>query len=186
MTDIASEFRYRQLLMTKGGLSIFVSQSGETMDTLSLRYAAAHYQRIVSVVNSPESSIARGNTRCSKHWRDRKLASRRRKPSTGCCSLALPLRSPRRGCHRSERRQLTVALAEVPGRAWNLASQRSHRRNRPRRVGGPWCALSWARDSYPIALERARSSNFLIHAEAMRPAKNMAPSRSLTRMCLSS
>ena len=46
--------------MTKGGLSIFVSQSGETMDTLeALRYAAAQQQRIVSVVNSPESSIAR-------------------------------------------------------------------------------------------------------------------------------
>ena len=60
MTDIASEFRYRNPPLAKGGLSIFVSQSGETMDTLAaLRYAAEENQQIISVVNSPESSIAR-------------------------------------------------------------------------------------------------------------------------------
>ncbi|MDH3703636.1 MAG: glutamine--fructose-6-phosphate transaminase (isomerizing), partial [Alphaproteobacteria bacterium] len=58
--DVASEFRYRNLPMTPNGLSIFISQSGETMDTLSaLRYAASQDQHIVSVVNVPESTIAR-------------------------------------------------------------------------------------------------------------------------------
>ena len=58
--DIASEFRYREPPLPKDGLAIFVSQSGETADTLAaLRYAAAQGVQIASVVNVPESSIAR-------------------------------------------------------------------------------------------------------------------------------
>ncbi len=58
--DIASEFRYREAPLREGDLSIFVSQSGETADTLaSLRYAHEHGQHVLSVVNVPSSSIAR-------------------------------------------------------------------------------------------------------------------------------
>jgi glucosamine--fructose-6-phosphate aminotransferase (isomerizing) len=58
--DIASEFRYRTPAMPAGGVAIFVSQSGETADTLAaLRYAKKERQRILAVVNQPESSIAR-------------------------------------------------------------------------------------------------------------------------------
>jgi glucosamine--fructose-6-phosphate aminotransferase (isomerizing) len=58
--DIASEFRYREVPLAPGNLAIFVSQSGETADTLaSLRYAREHRQHVLSVVNVPTSSIAR-------------------------------------------------------------------------------------------------------------------------------
>ncbi|HEY6705079.1 MAG TPA: glutamine--fructose-6-phosphate transaminase (isomerizing) [Xanthobacteraceae bacterium] len=58
--DVASEFRYREVPMTAGGLAIFVSQSGETADTLAtLRYAKEHKQHTLSVVNVPSSTIAR-------------------------------------------------------------------------------------------------------------------------------
>jgi len=58
--DIASEFRYRDVPLKPGNLAICVSQSGETADTLaSLRYARAHKQHVLSVVNVPTSSIAR-------------------------------------------------------------------------------------------------------------------------------
>jgi glutamine---fructose-6-phosphate transaminase (isomerizing) len=58
--DIASEFRYRDVPLGPGNLAIFVSQSGETADTLaSLRYAHAHQQHVLSIVNVPSSSIAR-------------------------------------------------------------------------------------------------------------------------------
>src|SRR6202790_3671615 len=58
--DIASEFRYRAPAMPSGGAAIFVSQSGETADTLAaLRYAKAQGQKIIAVVNQPESSVAR-------------------------------------------------------------------------------------------------------------------------------
>ncbi len=58
--DVASEFRYREAPLRKGDLAIFVSQSGETADTLAaLRYAKAQGVHTVSVVNVPSSTIAR-------------------------------------------------------------------------------------------------------------------------------
>jgi len=58
--DVASEFRYRQPVLEPGGLALFISQSGETADTLAaLRHARAEKQRIAVVVNVPTSSMAR-------------------------------------------------------------------------------------------------------------------------------
>ena len=58
--DVASEFRYREPPLEKGGLSLFISQSGETADTLAaLRYCGSQGQYIASLVNVPESTIAR-------------------------------------------------------------------------------------------------------------------------------
>jgi glucosamine--fructose-6-phosphate aminotransferase (isomerizing) len=58
--DIASEFRYREAPMPKGGVTLTISQSGETADTLAaLHYARSQGQKILSVVNVPSSSIAR-------------------------------------------------------------------------------------------------------------------------------
>ena len=58
--DIASEFRYREPVLEAGGLALFISQSGETADTLAaLRHARAEGQRIAVVVNVPTSSMAR-------------------------------------------------------------------------------------------------------------------------------
>ncbi|KPH79383.1 glutamine--fructose-6-phosphate transaminase (isomerizing) [Bosea vaviloviae] len=58
--DVASELRYREAPMPENGLALFVSQSGETADTLAcLRYAKQEKQTILSVVNVPTSTIAR-------------------------------------------------------------------------------------------------------------------------------
>lgn len=58
--DIASEFRYREAALPKGGLAIMISQSGETADTLAaLRYCKEQEQHVLSIVNVEESSIAR-------------------------------------------------------------------------------------------------------------------------------
>lgn len=58
--DVASEFRYRESAMGRGDLAIFVSQSGETADTLAaLRYAKAKGAHTLAVVNVPTSTIAR-------------------------------------------------------------------------------------------------------------------------------
>ena len=58
--DVASEFRYREPPMQAGGLALFISQSGETADTLAaLRYCLAERQHVASLVNVPESTIAR-------------------------------------------------------------------------------------------------------------------------------
>lgn len=58
--DVASEFRYRAPVMEEGGLALFISQSGETADTLAaLRHARAEGQKIAVVVNVPTSTMAR-------------------------------------------------------------------------------------------------------------------------------
>ena len=58
--EFASEFRYRQAVMQPGELALFISQSGETADTLAaLRYAKAQGQHCVSIVNVQESTMAR-------------------------------------------------------------------------------------------------------------------------------
>ena len=58
--DVASEFRYRAPVMDEGGLALFISQSGETADTLAaLRHARSEKQTIAVVVNVPTSTMAR-------------------------------------------------------------------------------------------------------------------------------
>jgi glucosamine--fructose-6-phosphate aminotransferase (isomerizing) len=58
--DVASEFRYRCPPLPQGGIALFISQSGETLDTLAaLRYAKSKGQKILSIVNVAESTIAR-------------------------------------------------------------------------------------------------------------------------------
>lgn len=58
--DIASEFRYRDPVLSPASMAVFVSQSGETADTLAgLRYVKGKVARVISVVNVPTSSIAR-------------------------------------------------------------------------------------------------------------------------------
>ena len=58
--DIASEFRYRDPVLSPASMAVFVSQSGETADTLAaLRHVQGKVAQVVSVVNVPTSSIAR-------------------------------------------------------------------------------------------------------------------------------
>jgi glucosamine--fructose-6-phosphate aminotransferase (isomerizing) len=60
--DVASEFRYRAPPMSRGGLGLLVSQSGETADTIAaLKYIRERGQHILSIVNVPESSMARAS-----------------------------------------------------------------------------------------------------------------------------
>ena len=58
--DVASEFRYREPPMSGREGAIFISQSGETADTLAaLRYVRGKAAHVLAVVNVPESSISR-------------------------------------------------------------------------------------------------------------------------------
>ena len=174
MTDIASEFRYRQPPMTKGGLSIFVSQSGETMDTLeALRYAAAQHQRIVSVVNSPESSIARESEAVLKTLAGPEIGVASTKAFTTQLTVlacfAIALAKARGAIDREREAQLTVALAEVPGRASEILHHNDRIAEIARDVSEARDVLYLGRGtSYPIALEGALKLKEIsyIHAEA--------------------
>ncbi|MBF0625771.1 MAG: glutamine--fructose-6-phosphate transaminase (isomerizing) [Magnetococcales bacterium] len=60
MVDVASEFRYRNSPLVPNGLTLVISQSGETADTLAaLRHVKAGGQRVIAIVNVPESTMAR-------------------------------------------------------------------------------------------------------------------------------
>ncbi len=94
--DVASEFRYRNPPLQTDGLSIFISQSGETADTLaSLRYCRENGQHVLSVVNVPEFDDRAGSRKpCSPRSPVRRSASRRprRSPASSLPWLAWPSR----------------------------------------------------------------------------------------------
>ena len=104
--DVASEFCYREASLKQGGLALFVSQSGETADTLATqRYAKEHKQHTVAVVmSSPRRSPARARRSCPRSRpRDRRrvdqglhLSARRARPAAhaACC----PRRTRGRSC----------------------------------------------------------------------------------------
>jgi len=120
--DIASEFRYREAQMPPGGLALFISQSGETADTLAaLRYARDCGQHIGVVVNVPQSSMAREADVILPTHAGPEIGVASTKAFTcqltvlACLTIAL---ARARGAIDHEREaQLVEALVEVPARA---------------------------------------------------------------------
>ncbi|MBI1386312.1 MAG: glutamine--fructose-6-phosphate transaminase (isomerizing) [Rhizobiales bacterium] len=117
--DVASEFRYREAPLVEGGLALFISQSGETADTLAtLRYCKAGGQRIASVVNVRESTIARESHVILPTLAGPEIGVASTKAFT-CqlsvlASFALGLARARGTLSREHERELIDALAGVP------------------------------------------------------------------------
>ena len=171
--DVASEFRYREAPMPEGGVAIFVSQSGETMDTLSaLRYAKSQGQYIISVVNVPESSIARESDTVLQTHAGPEIGVASTKAFTTqmtmLACLAIEVARVRGGISAAKEAKLSNALAEVPGRASEVLQNR-------KRIADLAPLISDARDvlylgrglSFPIAMEGALKLKEIsyIHAE---------------------
>ncbi|TCS61606.1 glutamine--fructose-6-phosphate transaminase (isomerizing) [Varunaivibrio sulfuroxidans] len=171
--DVASEFRYRGALMPEGGAAIFISQSGETADTLAaLRYARAQGQHILSVVNVPESTIARES--------DATLLTRAG-PEVGVAStkafttqlvvlacLAIVTAKARGAIDHDDEARLMNALVEVPARAAEVLNHDERLRALAESVSEARDVLYLGRgSSYPIALEGALKLKEIsyIHAE---------------------
>ena len=171
--DIASEFRYRAADMPAGGLALFISQSGETADTLAaLRYARAQGQHIAAVVNQQESSMAREADAVLATHAGPEIGVASTKAFTTqlvvLACLAVALGRARGKMDADAEAALTKALAEVPSRASDVL-------NHDGRIAAmaPW--LGQARDvlylgrgtSYPMALEGALKLKEIsyIHAE---------------------
>jgi glucosamine--fructose-6-phosphate aminotransferase (isomerizing) len=117
--DIASEFRYRDAPLAKNGLAIFVSQSGETADTLaSLRYAKEHGQHTLSVVNVPTSTIARESGAIMPTLAGPEIGVASTKAFTcqlaALAVLAIGAGKQRGHLSRDDERKLVHALIEVP------------------------------------------------------------------------
>jgi glucosamine--fructose-6-phosphate aminotransferase (isomerizing) len=117
--DIASEFRYRGAPLGPGGLSICVSQSGETADTLaSLRYAREHRQHVLSIVNVPTSTIARESDVVMPTLAGPEIGVASTKAFTcqlaALAVLALAAGRARGVLSRDDEKKLVHALIEVP------------------------------------------------------------------------
>ncbi|MCM2563849.1 glutamine--fructose-6-phosphate transaminase (isomerizing) [Lutimaribacter sp. EGI FJ00015] len=118
--DIASEFRYREAPLDARTLAVFVSQSGETADTLAaLRYATGKAGKVVSVVNALESSIARESDLALPILAGPEIGVASTKAFT-CqlavlASLALQAGRQRGTIDPAQQRLLTDQLRQVPG-----------------------------------------------------------------------
>jgi glucosamine--fructose-6-phosphate aminotransferase (isomerizing) len=117
--DIASEYRYRDVPLEAGNLAIFVSQSGETADTLaSLRYARAHKQHVLSIVNVPTSSIARESDTVMPTLAGPEIGVASTKAFTcqlaALAALALAAGRARGVLSEADEKALVHALIEVP------------------------------------------------------------------------
>jgi len=117
--DIASEFRYREAPLTPGDLAIFVSQSGETADTLaSLRYAREARQHVLSVVNAQGSTIARESEVVMPTLAGPEIGVASTKAFTcqlaTLACLAIAAGVARGTLAREDERKLVRALIEVP------------------------------------------------------------------------
>jgi glucosamine--fructose-6-phosphate aminotransferase (isomerizing) len=171
--DVASEFRYREAPFSPGGLAVFVSQSGETADTLAtLRYAKEQKQHILSVVNVPSSTIARESDAVLPTLAGPEIGVASTKAFTcqlaALCCLAIHAGRARGILSADDERRLVRALIEVP-RHMNEALRLEPRIEQLAHT------LAHSRDvlylgrgtSYPIALEGALKLKEIsyIHAE---------------------
>ena len=171
--DIASEFRYRAAPLPENGAALFVSQSGETADTLAaLRFAKDAGQHVVSVVNVPDSTIARESHLVLQTHAGPEIGVASTKAFTcqlvTLASLAIAFASARGAITEAQEAQLSNAITEVPSRAAEVLNHDESLRDI-----SAW--LAEARDvlfvgrgtSYAIAMEGALKLKEIsyIHAE---------------------
>jgi glucosamine--fructose-6-phosphate aminotransferase (isomerizing) len=171
--DVASEFRYREGPMPVGGIALFVSQSGETADTLAaLRYAKAQGQKIVSVVNVPESTIARESDIVLPTLAGPEIGVASTKAFTTqlivLAAFAIHMAARRGTIDRAREAALCQALSEVPERANEVLNHDDALRDLAAEVAEARDVLYLGRGTgFPIALEGALKLKEIsyIHAE---------------------
>ena len=171
--DVASEFRYREAPMAKGGLAIFISQSGETADTIAaMRYARAQGSHIAAVVNVPESTIAREADVVLQTSAGPEIGVASTKAFTTqlvvLACLAIAMGRARGTLKPAAEAALSAALAEVPARAAEVLHHDERLRQLADDIKDATDVLYLGRGvGYPIALEGALKLKEIsyIHAE---------------------
>jgi glucosamine--fructose-6-phosphate aminotransferase (isomerizing) len=171
--DVASEFRYREAPLREGDLAIFVSQSGETADTLAtLRYAKEHQQHVLSVVNVATSTIARESDVVMPTLAGPEIGVASTKAFT-CqlavlACLAVAAGRARNVLSEADERKLVRALIEVPRHMAEALALEPQIEQMARELAKAKDVLYLGRGtSYPIALEGALKLKEIsyIHAE---------------------
>lgn len=172
--DVASEFRYRNPVLEKGGVSLFISQSGETADTLAaLRLCKKEGQKIISIVNVESSTMARESDCVLRTLAGPEIGVASTKAFTTQLTLlacfAIALGRAKGSLNAQEEAKLSRALVEVPSRVSDVLNNDKKIEKIAQDLMVP------ARDvlylgrssSYPIALEGALKLKEIsyIHAE---------------------
>ncbi len=171
--DIASEFRYRTPPLEKGGLGLLVSQSGETADTIAaLRYMRSEGQHVLSIVNVPESSMARESDAVLETVAGPEICVASSKAFTSqlvvLACLALAAGRARGAISAAEEAAITDALLAVPGCAAEVLENDAAIQALAVRVAKARDVLYLGRGNcFPVALEGALKLKEIsyIHAE---------------------
>ena len=171
--DIASEFRYREPVLDGTGWAVFVSQSGETADTLAaLRHARGKVGQTVAVINVPTSSIAREADLVMPIGAGPEIGVASTKAFT-CQLLALALLALKAGADRGRIDAATLArhladLATLPGLAHQVLARDGSIARLAAEIAAARDVLFMGRGAlFPIALEGALKLKEIsyIHAE---------------------
>ena len=171
--DVASEFRYRTPPLPRGGLGLLVSQSGETADTMAaLRYMREQGQHILSIVNVPESSMARESDAVLETVAGPEVGVASTKALTAQIAVlacfAIAMGRARGTISAEQEARLTAALLEVPARAAEVLENDEAIRELAVRIAQARDVLYLGRGPcFPIALEGALKLKEIsyIHAE---------------------
>jgi glutamine---fructose-6-phosphate transaminase (isomerizing) len=171
--DVASELRYREAPLPEGGLAVFVSQSGETADTLAtLRYCKGAGQTIASVVNVRTSTIARESHAVLPTLAGPEIGVASTKAFTCQLSvlacLAIAIGKARGTVSDAQELELVNALTEVPRHITTVLRQEAVFEQLAHYLGKARDVLYLGRgSSFPLALEGALKLKEIsyIHAE---------------------
>jgi glutamine---fructose-6-phosphate transaminase (isomerizing) len=172
-SDVASELRYRDPVYPKDGAALFVSQSGETADTLAaLRDAKAKGQTTIAVVNVAESSIAREADIVLPTYAGPEIGVASTKAFTcqlaALAAFAIAAGEARSRLSESEERKLCTALLEAPRHVAEFLKQEDKVKALGEEIAKATDVLYMGRgQSFPLALEGALKLKEIsyIHAE---------------------
>jgi glucosamine--fructose-6-phosphate aminotransferase (isomerizing) len=171
--DVASELRYRDPVYSRGGVALFISQSGETADTLAaLRHAKAQGQTTLAIVNVPESSIAREADHVLPTFAGPEIGVASTKAFTCQLSvlaaLAIAAARARGEISASEENRLCASLLETPRHVVEFLKQEPAIEHLGTEIAKARDVIYLARGlNYPLALEGALKLKEIsyIHAE---------------------
>jgi len=171
--DVASEFRYREPPLDRGGVALFISQSGETADTLAaLRYCRTQGQSLASIVNVPESTIARESDIVFPTLCGPEVAVASTKATTAqltiLAALAVAAGEARGHLNHAQAHELVRALVELPSAVSQALAVEDQVERVARRLAKARDVLYLGRGAlYPVALEGALKLKEIsyIHAE---------------------
>ncbi len=171
--DVASEFRYREPPLRQGGLALFITQSGETADTLAtLRYCKAQGQPVAAIVNVRTSTIAREADMVLPTLAGPEIGVASTKAFTcqlsALASLTIALGRARNTISPDQEKDLVHALSQVPRHVSTLLRNEAAFERLAHELAKARDVLYLGRGvSYPIALEGALKLKEIsyIHAE---------------------